>query len=194
MRSKLLYVDLETTGLNAKVHAIIELAYIIEIDGKVVRRGSYKINPTTYNRKVFVSPKALECNGYKVEEFESFRNSSEACKEFITVLANYLDKGQRFTFVGFNSSFDIKFLQEWMKDSKQDFYGRFISYKDLDVFALVKYLHYGKIIDTGVSQGLEASCKALNLGYDAHGAVADIEATRDLHLHLLSMLRSIDND
>ena len=185
---KLLYIDTETTGLVAGHHAIIQLAYIIEINGKVAKRGSYKINPKTYSSKIYVSPKALECNGYRVEDFDRFTDSKDACKDFMKVLSKYKE-GPKFKLVAFNSHFDIGFIQAWMKDSKQDFYGRFIDYKDLDVFALVKYLQFYSKIDTGISQNLENSCKAVGLEFDAHDAVGDIEATRDLHLRLVEMLQ-----
>ena len=32
---RLIYIDTETTGLNANKHAIIQLAYIIEIEGQL---------------------------------------------------------------------------------------------------------------------------------------------------------------
>jgi len=84
---KLLYVDTETTGLVAGHHAIIQLAYIIEIDGKVTKRGSYKINPKTYNHKVYVSPKALECNGYRVEDFDRFVHGIKMLRRLGVMLA-----------------------------------------------------------------------------------------------------------
>jgi hypothetical protein len=34
-------------------------------------------------------------------------------------------------------------------------------------------------------------CKAIDLAFDGHDAVADIEATRDLHLHLVGYIKDV---
>jgi DNA polymerase III alpha subunit (gram-positive type) len=186
--TKLIYIDTETTGLSKISNGIIQLAYIIEIDGKVVKRGQFKVNPFSYKRPRRVTEKALEVNGYKVEDFKGFMEASDAAYEFYAVMEKYIDRWDnkdKFIFVGYNSSFDTGFVQELMKESARGEYHQFISYKDLDVFALVKYLSYVGKFDTGPSQSLVSACKAIGLELDAHDAVADIEATRDLHLHLV---------
>lgn len=196
--SKLLYLDVETTGLVKYLHGIIQVAYIIEIDGQVKKRGSYKINPATYNRTIKVSPEALKANHYTIDQMKTFGNAKEACDDFLAVLDQYIDRWDwedKFIMVGYNTDFDAGFIQEWfadsgytkVKDSGYERYGQYIDYRHLDVFALVKYLvHAGKEY-TGKSMALVPACKAiLDLELDAHDAVADIEATRDLHLHLMN--------
>ncbi len=187
--SKLIFIDVETTGLVKYIHGIIQLAYIIEIDGVVKKRGSYMINPLSYNREIQITDKALEVNGHTRDGLDEFTDSTEACKEFVAVLNSFIDrfdKTDKFKFVGYNSKFDTGFVQEWFTDSGFDSYGNYIDYRDLDVFGLVKYLvHLDKFKMLGNSMSLVAACKAMGLELDAHNAIADIEATRDLHHYLI---------
>ena len=190
---KVLYVDVETTGLEPIVHGIIQLAYIVEIDGKVKKRGSLKINPLTYSKKVRISSKALEVNGYIVEDFNKFKDSKTACNEFIEILKKYVDmsdKEDKFKLVAYNAKFDTGFLIEWFKDSgRPQAYPLLIDYRYLDPFELFKYLVFvGKLQHNYKSFSLEYACKTMGLEFDAHDAVADIEATRDLHIHLMEVL------
>jgi len=190
--AKLLYLDVETTGLEPLIHGIVQLAYIIEIDGRVRKRGSFKINPFSYNKLMRVNQKALEVNGFKDEDVTSFRNASSACDEFIEVLKRYIDitnSDDKFKLVAYNANFDASFVQQWFKDSKRNAYGLLIDYRHLDPFELFKYLVFsGKIEHTAKSFNLENACKTMEIEFDAHDAVADIEATRDLHLRLLEVL------
>lgn len=184
---KLIFIDVETSGLIYHVNGIIELAYIIEVDGEVKRRGSYKINPATYMPKVRLDSKALEVNGYTEEQIAEFSNAKEAMKDFIAILNKYVDRWDKddvFEFVGFNSRFDMDFVNELFKRTEYNFY-QYISYRDLDVFALAKLLKFVGKFDSGKRMTLESCCKAIDLGYDAHSAVTDIEVTRDLFYKLI---------
>lgn len=186
MANRLIYLDTETTGLQAGVHAILQIAYIIEIDGVVKKRGNFFINPKTYVKPRKVSPKALEVNGRTLEEFDDFTDAKTALNDFIKVLNRYIAVGEKLVPVAYNSSFDVRFIQDWFKDQGCLDYGKYFSYKDLDVFQLVKYLGYCGLFNTGSSQKLSSACKTIGLEFDAHDAVADIEATRDLHLYLVN--------
>lgn len=189
--AKLCYIDVETTGLNANKHGIVQLAYIIEINGEVEARGSYKINPLTYNKPKELDQQALEINGITRGELECYPNQYEAFKEFKLMLNNYISTEEKLTFVAYNSQFDIKFVQAWFNDNKSNDYGRYFTYKDLDVFALVKYLVYCGYFATLKSHSLAAICGYYDITFNSHDAVADIEATRDLHLKLCKFIKEI---
>ena len=190
--TKLCYIDVETTGLNANKHAIIQLAYIIEINGKVKAKGSYQINPKTYNKSREVEPRALEVNGITMEQLASYEDQAEAFIKFLRVLESHISIEEKLTFVAYNSPFDIKFVQAWFQDNgRQNDYGRYFTYKDLDVFALVKYLIHAGPLATMKSHKLSDLCEyfAITLT-DTHDAISDIEATRELHLKLMNFIKS----
>jgi len=106
---KLCYIDVETTGLNANKHGIIQLGYIIEINGKVEASGSYQINPLTYNKPKEVEPRALEVNGITMEQLSSYQNQAKAFEEFKLLLNSYISVEEKLTFVAYNSPFDIRY-------------------------------------------------------------------------------------
>jgi len=184
-----LYVDVETSGLNEKIHGIIELGYIIEDDnGEVLDKGYITMNPLYMSSKV--SPKALEINGFSVEDLTKLPNAKEACVSFIAILNKHLD--DKYKLVAYNADFDTKFIQAWMDKLVPNTYWKMIDYKHLDPFAMVKYLqHLGKI-DTGKSQSLESVAKYFNLEHKAHNALSDIEVTRDIHHILINKMNCID--
>lgn len=186
----LCYIDVETTGLNANKHGIIQLGYIIEINGKVEASGSYRINPLTYNKPKEVEPRALEVNGITMEQLSSYQNQAKAFEEFKILLNSYISVEEKLTFVAYNSPFDIKFVQAWFTDNGSNDYGRYFTYKDLDVFALVKYLVHFGYFPMLKSHTLGNICEYFGITLvDAHDALCDIEATRELHLKLCSFIK-----
>jgi DNA polymerase III epsilon subunit-like protein len=187
--TRLCYIDVETTGLNANKHAIAQLAYIIEINGKVKARGSFRINPKTYNKPKETDKRALEINGLTPEVLDTFQDAAEVFKLFKEILNQYISIEEKLTFVGYNSPFDIKFVQALFTDMGSVDYGRYFTYKHLDVFALVKYLVYVGYFPDTKSHSLGSMCAAIDLSFDGHDAVADIEATRDLHKHLIEYIK-----
>lgn len=94
---KLVFVDIETTGLDESRHEIIEIAVI---------RGSQ-----TYHRKVqplhieTASPRALEINGFNYKEWTHAAHPSTVALE----IAHYLNEA---TIVAHNPHFDMKFIDE----------------------------------------------------------------------------------
>jgi DNA polymerase-3 subunit epsilon len=175
---QLLYIDIETTGLIKYTNGIINLAYIIEdINGKKLAEGSIHMNTFAYKSKA--NKKALEINGYTIEEIKDFQSPKDAIEEFIDVLRDYYN-GEKYKVVAYNAEFDTGFLQEWFNALMPDTYWRFLDYKHLDPFALVKIYQQLGMIDTGKSQRLETVAEYFDIEHNAHDAVSDIRATREL--------------
>lgn len=61
MSKKILWLDVETTGLNPKKHGLREIAYILVIDNEIVKKDVLQIDPRTYKHKMIeIDNKALE--------------------------------------------------------------------------------------------------------------------------------------
>lgn len=94
---KLVFVDIETTGLDETRHEIIEIAII---------RGTQ-----IYHRKVqpqhieTASPRALEINGFSYKEWSNATHPSTVALE----IAHYLNEA---TIVAHNPHFDMRFIDE----------------------------------------------------------------------------------
>ena len=182
---KVLWLDVETTGLDCRKHGLREVGFIIEIDGVEVDKGVFKINPFTYTtRDVEIDDYALEISKVSIEDLESYDRVSYCFKELMKKLVKYVnvnDKNDCFVIAGYNVAFDIGFIKEWFKEmGLQDSYKDLFHYKSLDVFSLVFALrHIG--LNSAENDKLETMCNYFGIEIEAHNALSDIEATKKLY-------------
>ena len=182
---KVLWLDVETTGLDCKKHGLREVGFIIEIDGVEVDKGVFKINPFTYTTKdVEIDDYALEISKVSIEDLESYDTVSYCFKELMKKLVKYVnvnDKNDCFVIAGYNVAFDIGFIKEWFKEmGLLDSYKDLFHYKSLDVFSIVFALrHLG--INSAENDKLETMCNYFGIEIEAHNALSDIEATKKLY-------------
>ena len=182
---KVLWLDVETTGLDCKKHGLREVGFIIEIDGVEVDKGVFKINPFTYTTKdVEIDDYALEISKVSIEDLKSYDRVSYCFKELMNKLVKYVNVNNRndcFVIVGYNVAFDIGFIKEWFKEmGLQDSYKDLFHYKSLDVFPLVFALrHLG--LNSAENDKLETMCNYFDIEIEAHNALSDIEATKKLY-------------
>ena len=110
---KLIFLDTETTGLNAwkygkPHHEITELALIVHEDGEEVYRNSWKLVPRRIETADTV---ALEIGGFNLDVWE--KEAIEVSESFLTSLCSVMEGG---VVVGHNVKFDIGFLRALFKD------------------------------------------------------------------------------
>ena len=184
---KVIYIDTETTGLSPVVNGMIEIAALVEINGEVVDSILLEMNPNTYMKPIHIDPTALEVNGRTTDEFANMPSASEQFKVFLAFLNKWVDrfdKQDKFKVCGYNTQFDMGFIEAWFQDNGNAFYGAYFFRKDLDVFALVRHLtHFGAIVTE--DEKLGTICEFFGIKHDkAHTAMADIVATRELYLAL----------
>lgn len=186
---KAFYFDVETTGLDKTKAGLTQLAAIVVIDGVEVDQIALDINPASYNREVTIAQEALDVTGKTLEELANYPTSSEQFTKFINFLdkhINKFDKTDKFVPIGYNSQFDMGFMQEWFIDNNHKFFGSYFQYKDVDVFALVKHLAFlGHINSDNHKLGTMCDLFEVSLGNNAHDAIADIKATRELYQLLI---------
>ena len=182
---KVLWLDVETTGLDCRKHGLREVGFIIEIDGVEVDKGVFKINPFTYTTKdVEIDDYALEISKVSIEDLKSYDRVSYCFKELMKKLVKYVnvnDKNDCFVIAGYNTAFDIGFIKEWFKEmGLLDSYKDLFHYKSLDVFSIVFALrHLG--INSAENDKLETMCNYFGIEIEAHNALSDIEATKKLY-------------
>lgn len=182
---KVLWLDVETTGLDCRKHGLREVGFIIEIDGAEVDKGVFKINPFTYTtRDVEIDDYALEISKVSIEDLESYDSSSYCFKELMKKLVKYVnvnDKNDCFVIAGYNVAFDIGFIKEWFKEmGLLDSYKDLFHYKSLDVFSIVFALRLLGL-NSAENDKLETICNYFDIGIEAHNALSDIEATKKLY-------------
>jgi len=181
------WVDLETTGLKAGHHGIVEMAMMFEKDGKIVEEWSTKVNCGEYDRDVACDQVALNINKTKLSDIAGFPLPTVVLEELDHKLVEHYGR-TRVGLAGFNvSSFDKLFLDDFYKSNGWNYWQHF-HHKPIDVFELYKCLQYMGVMPHTYNQKLTTLVQAFGLATQAeideqaHGALWDIQMTRQLWL------------
>jgi len=186
---KVLYFDCETTGLSPVNNDIIQLAGLIEFKGVVVDEFNFKIQPFSYEN---ISEKALEVSGTTIEVLKTYLEPRKAYQQIINKFSEYInkfDKEDKFTPVGFNIGFDLEFLNQFFIKNGDKYFGSWCNWRKVDPLAVLYYLDYAKKLNLDLPNfKLETVCQKLGIEIQAHDAMSDIKATRELSLKLIDYL------
>jgi DNA polymerase-3 subunit epsilon len=178
---KKFFVDTETTGLYANKHAIIQIAYLIDIDGEIKEEGNLFIKPFPDQD---IDPKALKINGRTIEELNNFMEPQQAHKILLSALGKYCDrynKTDKFTPVGYNVKFDLDFIYQFFRNNGDRYYGSWFNWCAADPMHFVYYtLSTGRFPQLP-NYKLETICQYFGIEINAHDARSDIKATRELY-------------
>lgn len=142
----MIVIDLETTGLNSRIHQIISIG-AIDTKSEETFYGECRIY-----KKDKVDPEALKVNGFLESQIRD--NKLITPKK---LYKNFLDwsNGRSNTLLSCNIYFDQVFLRKVHHDSKMDF-NSFPFRRNLDLYTMA-YCKLGKTL------GLKAICKELNI-------------------------------
>lgn len=201
MPKKLLFLDTETTGLDEKdsdgftlvaheLHSVIELAVIVDIDGKMVDKACFYACPRENDN---VDIKALNINGRTEEEIKAFPPQIEMYKGLLQVLGKWvdpMDKEDKFQFVAFNSKFDENFIRQLFTDHNDKYYGSWFWNPTIDVLQLAAIV----LMETGaryLMPNMKLATIARHLGIEPkegsfHSALYDTRITRQIFYKLTS--------
>lgn len=174
---KLFYFDTETTGLDPKMNDVIQLAYLIEIDGEIKEKGNLFCQPFSYDN---ISKEALEINKRTVDEIKTFPNPQVTYKQLQSVLSKYINrynKNDKFIPVGYNVRFDIDMLQEFFIKNNDKYFGAFFDYHFIDPMPIINLLNHQNKINIKNAK-LITACETFGISLNAHDALSDIEATK----------------
>lgn len=210
---KILYIDVETTGLDWNLHGIVQLAFIIEIDGQVVEQHECKMMPHIQDK---IDKKAMDINGLfksctTAEDGYSWQWLDEQLNPFDVwigvrnIWSKYIDKfnsQDKFIVAGYNcQAFDIPFLRKWIEkceyNDRYSVAGAFLGHTCLDPLPILQFWKAsGHLIDrshTPLNLKLSTVCELLDIDYQfAHDALSDIRATRILVKRVQASQCSLD--
>lgn len=176
---KILYFDTETTGLDPVVNDIIQLAGMIEIDGNIKHTFKYHIQP--FNWKA-VNDEALKVNGLKIEDIEQYSEPKDVYLDFVAMLGRFVDKfdkADKFYMAGYNVEFDLQFLLQFFSKNGDKYFGSWFNYKKVDPLPILHLFEaFGGLQLENMK--LETVCKHFKIEIDAHDAMSDIFATKQL--------------
>lgn len=192
MPAKLLYLDLETTGTDPKIHGIVQLGALLEVDGAIVDRIETLVSPWP---GAAWSPEAVEKTGIGPEKVAGAPSESAAWAMFTAFLGRHIsrfNKQDKAFLVGYNVGFDDQFLRAWADRVGDAFLGAYkwpdvIDVRGLAALRLMSVrgampnFQLGTVAATVLGRDL---VDALLGGRAMHDAMADIELTRELFLRL----------
>jgi len=185
--SKILWYDCETTGLDSKKHAIIQLACLFEVNGKVEEEMNLFARPWKGD---LIDDKALEVNKRTRKEIEEFEHPAFLHQSLMDTMKKYVnpyDREDKFIGAGFYVNFDNQFLRQFFWKRGDKYFGSWFHAPLLDVSTLVALwvAREGIVLE---SFSLSTLCEHFSIELRAHDALEDIKATRELYIRLWGAL------
>jgi DNA polymerase III, epsilon subunit and related 3''-5'' exonucleases len=189
---KILWFDTETTGLDPVKNDIIQLAGLIEIDGKMVEEFDFKCAPFSCEN---ISQEALSIHGMTKEQILKFPMPEKIQCDFTELLAKHCDKfnkADKFYPAGFNVKFDIDFLAQWFKKCGDNYLGSWINWRALDPLPMLYMMDFKGELSLP-NYKLETVAKHFGVDlFRVHDAISDVRATR-LLMNLLMQRPEVVN-
>jgi DNA polymerase III epsilon subunit-like protein len=176
---KLFFFDCETTGLDPKIHDILTLSYIIEINGDLKTSGTVKIRP---ENPFTIDPGALLINGLTIDQINSYDPPDQAHTWLQSVFSRFIDKydpSDKFYPVAYRADFDYQFLSEFFKRRKDQYFNSWLSTRLLDPLFILRMLDYLGVIQLP-DYKLATVAAHFGIPLEAHNSAFDVAALRDI--------------
>jgi len=185
--SKLIFFDVETSGVNFWQHGIHQLSGIIEIDGEEVQRFNYQVQ---LHPAALIDDEALKVGHTTRERVANYCSQESVHKEFLTCLALYVNKfdpKDKFHLVGYNSAaFDNPFLRAFFKQCGDDYFGSWFWSCPIDVMVLAgQYLMAWRPTMKDFKQSSVAKQFGIEIDESRlHDADYDVEVLRSIYRYM----------
>ena len=182
--AKILFYDLEATGVDNTRNGIHQISGFIEIDGKVRRSFNFKVAPFPEDE---ISAEALEIGGVTAEQIRKYKKPETVYKELMLMLSEYVDrydKREKLFLCGFNNaSFDVRFFRRFFETNNVGFFNAYFFSGSLDVMALASQYLIERRKDMSTFR-LHSVASELGIFVDQsrlHDAMYDVELTRQIY-------------
>ena len=184
---KILFFDLETTGIRYWRNGIHQISGEIIIDGESKETFNFHVCP---NPKCDVDEEALKVCHVTREQIFSYPDMHEVYQQFVGLLSKYVDKYDRtdkFFLAGYNnSSFDNHFLKACFVQNGDDFFYSWFWVNSIDVMVMAtQHLLEERHLMSDFKQ--ETVARTLGISLDPeklHDALYDIYLTREIYKRL----------
>lgn len=185
MLSKLLVVDVETTGLNPQLHNLLELTLLYCEGPKIVDTLSLKIAYSTY----YVSSAALKVNRIDLSQHTGV-TPVEAVEQITLFVRKYFPNSQAML-AGHNTPFDVGFLKA-LFDKTSIHYSALFSHRLIDTSSVCRFLNYAGILKTHGSLSDIAEQLGIKVDTDKiHTSLEDAKLTHQVLLKLIAFCKPL---
>ncbi|WP_099465308.1 MULTISPECIES: 3'-5' exonuclease [Parabacteroides] len=187
---KLLFFDLETTGIKYWRNGIHQLSGEIIIDGVTKESFNFNVCP---HPKCDIEEEALKICNVTKEQILSYPPMEEIYSKFVGILSKYVDKydkKDKFFLVGYNNaSFDNYFLKAFFVQNGDNFFYSWFWVNSIDVMVLAsQHLLDKRPSMTDFKQ--ETVARTLGIKLDPtklHDASYDIYITKEIYKRLTTL-------
>lgn len=182
---KLLFLDEETTGRDKAVHDIWQLAMIVDIfdrDTVELEQKMAPLNPDCFEIK------ALELNNKSITELKDYpdaRGQLVIMKNFMQKFVSPYNTMDKFIIVGYRVEFDKNFLRSHFFKLGDKYFGSWFSNYYIDVYAWTQALFALKRFPGAANCKLSTIAEHMGIEHDAHDAMSDIRATREIFYRIV---------
>lgn len=186
----ILFLDLETTGLDENKHAVIEIACRLDVDGKKISSHNTKF----YNPQTNTDMAALKVNKARLAKLMSHKQEVAEVASFVDWVLDASDKVKGpIMLCGHNVPFDIKFLTALLAKYGVHGFDLVAGGKDLlDTRIIAQGLILAGKLKVEGKFNLENLAKALGIdtsGMELHTASVDVELTAQVLYKLIKLMK-----
>lgn len=178
---KLLFFDLETTGIKYWRNGIHQISGEIVIDGVSQETFNFNVCP---NPSCDIEEEALQICNVTKEQILAYPPMQDIYSEFVEMLSKYVDKynkKDKFFLVGYNNaSFDNNFLKAFFVQNGDNYFYSWFWINSIDVMVLAtQHLMHERPDMTDFKQGTVAKALGIEIEADKlHDAAYDIQLTK----------------
>lgn len=188
---KILYFDVETTGTDPKKNAVFQISGLIEVAGEVRQEFNFFCQPP---EGCEISSKALEVTGKTVDDLQSYPLPAEVYNKLTFAMSFFVDKynsKDKFYPCAYNGYFDLQFLQQFFIQNGDQYFGSWQNWQLIDPLPMIRMLSYAGVISLP-DHKLGTVANYFGIKIDAHDAMSDIRATRELVQLLKTEFSNLD--
>jgi DNA polymerase-3 subunit epsilon len=192
--SDILFIDTETGGLKAELNPILQMAYIIESNGVIVKENVVDVKPADDDMLVL---KALEVNGFTLERMKNGVERVRGMETLRTDIKTVVGGKKPLFICGHNIRFDIDMLHTLATKTNHNWWLNFGNNDYVRLSTPICTLNMCHILNSeGIldypNYRLKTVCERLDIELDnAHDALADIKATREVYHALRELFKKI---
>ena len=188
---KVIWIDIESTGLDHKTDSIIELAALYEDGNDKSIFHAYILpaaKPDDFNiieELTGITWEYLEKNGV---------SEAEAYSKFIEWLGSHIDKynkTDKAIFAAYNARFDNDFVRDFFKHNNDNYFGSWFYSAPLDIMGTVILCVRLGLIPVPANFKNQTICESFGINHKAHSAIEDIKASRQAQLKMEGLLHEM---